>query len=393
MKSVTIGFVPREKFYVAPEALERLLRHTRQSDTIVVVDCDTPAKYRGQIEDIIRGRDNVKIVRCDEPLLPNASRNLVIPECRDEFLCLIENDVLVDEGWLDRLLSSMEGMSADVAIPFIMEGRPGEAKPHFDDTMGYVEVVGDDGETRKRMLPRPIRKEQDIGNTTPRIEEFLEMHCVLFRRDVFDKVGPFDGTLNASEEVDLSLALRDAGLRIAFDPGCVVHYLLPSFPLPQEDKTLFMKKWNFSDAVASLARIGKRWNIAKLPKSLGFMEERYLQGAGLLNKKLSSAMSADKKIVFVDNGAWLGSDATKGLNLIPFTERNGEFWGAPESDAAAISEVERQRKRGADLIIFTWHGSWHLEYYKGFDDYLRSHYPQTIDDNLMIGFDLRNRLQ
>ena len=100
MPTVTIGFVPRERFSRAPDALARILKSTTVPFNLLVVDCNTPRTYWQAMEELLSDRNNVKVIHKDHYLLPNASRNLVVSESKDEFVCLIENDVLVEHGWI-----------------------------------------------------------------------------------------------------------------------------------------------------------------------------------------------------------------------------------------------------------------------------------------------------
>ena len=388
MKRVTLAFTARDKFYVAAESLERIFEHTKIPFNLIIVDCNTPAKYWREIEAVIEGRPNVRVLREDRYLLPNESRNLAIPECQDELLCFIENDNLVGEGWLEQLIAALEEECADAAVPLLMEGRPGSKQPHFDDNMGYVHTTETAAGPRLEILPRPVKKGADVGTTDRRIEEFLETHVILFKREVFDKIGLFDPDLNASEEIDLSLSLRKAGLRICYDPKCVVHYILPSFPVPEEDRGLFEIKWNFQKVQESLGRIEHRWNLKKIPKNPGFMAERYFRGLGLLRNELSKVAPSREQFILVDNGQWVETEIVSGLNPVPFSEHNGEYWGPPKDDEAAICELERLRDLGAESIIFAWHALWYLDFYKEFRRHLTANYPCYFSGDLMMGFDL-----
>jgi hypothetical protein len=104
MSTVTIGFFPREQFSLASESLQRIFEYTRLPFNLIVVDCNTPKVYWQQIEQVLKGRSNVKVIHNDHYLQANQLRNLVIQEAKDEFLCFIENDVLVEEGWLSNLI-------------------------------------------------------------------------------------------------------------------------------------------------------------------------------------------------------------------------------------------------------------------------------------------------
>ena len=103
MTNITIGFVPRERFSSAAESLESILTETDTPYEMLIVDCATPPAVWAEIETLIEGRDNVRVLHTDHILLPNEAKNLVINETKTEYLCLIENDNLVEPGWLDKL--------------------------------------------------------------------------------------------------------------------------------------------------------------------------------------------------------------------------------------------------------------------------------------------------
>ena len=88
-RNIAIGFVPRERFSLAPESLESILKHTDPSIEILIVDCDTPPAIWQSIEKVVRGRENVRVLHSDAHLLPNAARNVVVRESDAEFLCII----------------------------------------------------------------------------------------------------------------------------------------------------------------------------------------------------------------------------------------------------------------------------------------------------------------
>ena len=50
-----------------------------------------------------------------------------------------------------------------------------------------------------------------------------------------------------------------------------------------------------------------------------------------------------------------------GRHAIPFLEHDGEYWGPPPDDEAAIAELERLRtEKGVAFIVFPWTASWWL---------------------------------
>ena len=90
MTRITIGFVPRERFSSAAESLESILTHTDTPYEMLIVDCATPPEVWAEIEALIEGRDNVRVLHTDHVLLPNEAKNLVIRETKTEYLSKVE---------------------------------------------------------------------------------------------------------------------------------------------------------------------------------------------------------------------------------------------------------------------------------------------------------------
>jgi len=387
MASITIGWLPREQFGLAVESLRRLFENTELPFDLIVVDCGTPPEIRREIEAILSERAKVTVIRRDEYLLPNQSRNLVVERATGEFLCLLENDVMVEPGWLSRLLAACEEFPADVAIPLIMEGGV-----HFDAQLGHVREVDGDPDGRLEILPRDISRDADPGAERRRVE-FVEQHCVLFRRSVFERIGPYDEELSTRDEIDLSLALRQAGVPVVFEPAAVVEYLSPWPPGPESIE--FSKfKWDLDRGVAGCERIKSKWNLKEVPGGdAGFARKRYLTGRLCdVRQELGRLASPESPIILVDDNTTAGTSIVEGLRCTPFLERDGEFWGMPADDATAIREFERLRQGGAHLIVFLWTAFWWLDYYPEFRRLLVSRHPRIFDEEHMIVFDLREEL-
>jgi len=94
--------------------------------------------------------------------------------------------------------------------------------------------------------------------------------------------------------------------------------------------------------------------------------------------------------ILVDGDQW-GTDALlAGRSRLPFLERDGEYWGPPEDDEAAIRELERLRSAGAEFILFAWPAFWWLDYYAQFSGHLRSGSACRLENDRLIVFDLRS---
>lgn len=272
MPDITVGFVPRERFSVADKCLQRLVECTKIPFTLVILDCNTPSKYQKRLLPILNGIPHVKTIRTDQYCLPNKSRNLVIQECDTEYLCFIENDVWAEDGWLAFLLDALENAPADVAAPLIIEGE-GDGGVHFDWRLEMTREIKFSEGTKLEILPKDNWDEYTSGNLERKRVEFIEQHCMLFRRKVFEDIGLFDEEINTRMEIDMSLALRSKGVSVVFEPKSRVHFLPPE-NIEDEERAYFRFRWDLDTARLSHERINDRWKLINCPSSLPFVEDR-----------------------------------------------------------------------------------------------------------------------
>ena len=96
-------------------------------------------------------------------------------------------------------------------------------------------------------------------------------------------------------------------------------------------------------------------------------------------------------MILVD-GNELGPGFIRDRQVLPFLEREGQYWGPPPDDETAINELARLRQAGANFIVFAWPAFWWLAYYAGFHRHLRSTFRCVLDNNRLVVFDLRQPL-
>ena len=76
---------------------------------------------------------------------------------------------------------------------------------------------------------------------------------------------------------------------------------------------------------------------------------------------------------------------------IPFLERNGDYWGPPADDQAAIQELNRLRSAGGEYIVFISPTFWWLDHYASFHRYLQTNFRLVVNNKRLIVFDLRDQ--
>jgi GT2 family glycosyltransferase len=375
---ITIGFLPRERFVLAAESLASLYEHTRIPFELVVVDPATPQRYLDRMQAVLDLHDNWRIIRRDRLLLPAESKNLVLAESDGDYVCLLENDNIFSDGWLEALVDACESFPADVAAPLIREGRG--TQEHFDRHLGSV--------VPSRAHPgsweiAPLDRPREAAQVTERVE-FVEQHCVLFRRSVFDRIGPYDEALNTRDEVDLSLALRAAGATVVLEPRAVVNYVPPGSAPEPDELPFYRLRWDLERAVASRERIRQKWSLVDTPGDLEFVLYRNsIPRLPQVREKLRTLCDAGRSVVLIDDGDWYDTEVTAGLPVRPFPEVNGHFGGFPESEAKAVEELQKAVDAGATDIVVGWPARWWFDHLPALEDALTSGAGEVLTDDLL----------
>jgi hypothetical protein len=193
--------------------------------------------------------------------------------------------------------------------------------------------------------------------------DFIEQHCVLFRRSVFDRIGPYDEELNTRDEVDLSLALFHAGVTVVLEPRAVVNYVPPTAPPEPAELPYYRMRWDLDRAERSRERIATRWSLVETPGDLDFVRYRNrIPELPAVRSTLEQLIEGGHHVVLIDDGDWFDTEVTAELPIRPFPDVGGHFGGFPDSDDAARHELERALAEGADAVVVGWPARWWFEH-------------------------------
>lgn len=402
---ITIGVVPRERFSVAPEALRTLLRNTPQPFQLIVVDPGIPEPWRQEVVDVVGQHDDATLLDVppgERPFLPNRARNLVIEHATGAWVCLLENDTLVGETWLPPLLAAAEAHGAGAAVPLILERFGPFEKVHFDDRLHHIVDTPTPTGVERRIEARTDSKERDREGSA-RIVDFIETHCMLFRRDALEQVGGFDGGITAQEEIDISFALHAQGITAVLEPASVVTFMPPP-PIHPGERDYYRAKWNPTTYADDHARMTERWGIVGYPSAIGVVEARLAMTDGDVEAQISrelehrASLEATRedlapllergRLILVHDNQLDLSLVCPEADVAPFLERDGVWWGQPEDSASAIAELDRMRAEGAATLAFAAPSAWWLDYYGDFAHHLRRSFRVLSETPHVTAFDL-----
>ena len=262
---VTIVVVPREQFSKARASLESLYAATSTPFALVYVDGNSPPRLRQYLAEQAAAR-RFTLLRTERYLTSNEARNLGVRQVRTKYVAFVDNDVIVQPGWLEALLRCAEETGAWVVGPLYCYGRDGSGSPDIVHTAGADLRIVDDGERhlheKHRHVNRPVAEVRSQLRREP--IDLVEFHCMLVRRSALDQLGALDEKLlSFFDHVDFCLAAHDAGGAIYFEPDALVTHLAPP-PFAWVDVPHFLLRWSDAWLRSSLRHFaGKhRLNLA-----------------------------------------------------------------------------------------------------------------------------------
>jgi glycosyltransferase involved in cell wall biosynthesis len=137
-------------------------------------------------------------------------------------------------------------------------------------------------------------------------------------------------------------------------------------------------------SVASVLLPEPLQEFAKTPE-----ERKWLHRLRRAAREIRGLVPAGATFLLVDEGQWEGIELGAERRVLPFLERDGQYWGAPPDDATAIRELERLRRSGASFLVFAWPAFWWLECYAQFSAYIRAQYSCLLANERLVVFNLR----
>jgi GT2 family glycosyltransferase len=259
-RRVTIVVVPRDRFSLTKKSLESVYANTDCAFDLIYVDAGSPQVIREYLE-AEATRRGFQLLRCEQFLTPNEARNLALRHARTPYVVFLDNDTLVSPGWLAHLVACADETGAWVVGPLYMEDE-GTSRIHMAG--GRASIVERGG--KRHFVEGHFLLGVTLDAVGPHMQrgptELLEFHCVLVRRDVFDRFGWFDeGYLSCRDCIDLCLLVREAGKLVFLEPRAVVTHLRPP-PLDKMDLPYFWLRWSEAWNRASMEHFRDKWQLS-----------------------------------------------------------------------------------------------------------------------------------
>jgi GT2 family glycosyltransferase len=224
---VTIVVSPRERFGMARRSLESIYSASDIPFELVYIDGRSP-RYLSDWLKVAAPAKGFKVIHLDRFVTPNEARNMGVAAAKTEFVVFIDNDVICADGWLGALVKAADETGADVGAPLVCEGVPLHSRIHqatgtfTNDKAAFFAAPKGQRELLDVMTHHKIQLDQVRDQLHREETDTCEFHCVMVRRSLLDKTGPFDENLHATKEhIDfcMSVHLCFSVIRKSHDPG------------------------------------------------------------------------------------------------------------------------------------------------------------------------------
>lgn len=152
-----------------------------------------------------------------------------------------------------------------------------------------------------------------------------------------------------------------------------------------------------------IVRQASEWEVCSLERAASLDPQRHLSlqefllgpwrlgrhwAAGVFDE-LTTLVPPGTTYAVVDDHQWGSLQLLPGRRRVPFIERDGQFWGVPESSEQAVLALRRQRDEGLQMLLFAPSCDWWLQCYPGLHEELHSRHRRVPCGGSLLAFDLR----
>lgn len=264
---VTVIILFRERYGLTESVIDQIARTIRMPARLIYVDAGTPEGLRARIT--ARSTEwGLEVIRFDERLWPSQVRRRIAGSIDTKYAVFIDNDMHVLPGWLERLVECADETGAGLVGPLYLWGDNGRSE--------RVHMAG--GELTTTPDPRGIllyERHRHVNEQAGDLElkrgptDFVEFHCMLLRRELYQAPGMFDDNIVCvHEHIHAALLCREMGYSIYMEPSARVVYLA-YVPYALADLEVFRWRWSSEAAMSTIAAFATRWGFVNDDRAFG----------------------------------------------------------------------------------------------------------------------------
>jgi glycosyltransferase involved in cell wall biosynthesis len=346
------------------ESLESLRAQTFADWECIVVDDGSTDDTANVVQKIVANDARIRYIHQANRGQP-AARNNAFRNSRGKYFQFLDADDLLESQKFERQVAYLES-HPDVDLVYgearyFRTENPGERRFALTDDRPWMPNISGRGKEITLALVRA---------------NIMAIECPLFRRRVIDDVGLMDESLVRADDFFLRCAI--SGKHFQYEPMPGTMSLVRSHPvsLTKRNRNLIESSLVIHRKAATIVRDDE---VKAANDSIVAWLEQVLH----VTQMIDTHIPREERFVLIDEDQLRGE--MLGYPAIPFTQLNGEYWGPPESDDAALRELEDRCGEGVRFVVIAAKAFWWLEHYPKFAAHIGERADRLFsDDALMI---------
>ena len=362
---VSIVVITRDQLVFTKLCLESVLANTDYpACELIVVDNGSGGELLSYLDQLKDRFSLIRVVRNETNRGFATANNQGLAQATGDRFVLLNNDTIVPQGWLTRL------------IPHLEDPLVGAVGPVTNRISNEAQI-----ETSYRTYAEFERfaREYTCGRAGERFEiPMLAMFCFALRRDTHERVGTLDEQFQIAmfEDDDYAVRLRSAGYRLYCAEDVFVHHFggvsLGSLPASGQFQDLL---------TANRERFERKWGVKWQPHRRRSCLA-YQRLVALIREVVEKVVPTGARVLVISKGDPDLVDV-EGRIAEHFPQNpDGSYIGYHPADSAeAITHLKRLRGRAAEYLVIPSASSWWLVHYIGFGKYLAEIGEEVFRDN------------
>jgi GT2 family glycosyltransferase len=234
----------RDNFEFLNLCLRSIERHTKDCE-IIIVDNSSDKRKADPFYYKFPYNLKARVIRNYENRSYAESNNQGVKLAEGEFLCLLNNDTIVTEGWVENALKVFKEEN-NVGVVGVKILQPGIGHIHHAGVKTYLNGLTDH---------KYFGKQSSYKEANRRCECFaVTGACMFVSRELYNSLnGLHEEYWYGWEDIDFCNKVRkESGMRIFYEPTSVIYHYESRTPGrysgENQNMNLYMKRWIFSGA-------------------------------------------------------------------------------------------------------------------------------------------------
>ncbi|AOX01866.1 hypothetical protein BJP34_22670 [Moorena producens PAL-8-15-08-1] len=314
LSKVTLIVTQRERFSLTKPSLDSIIAdYSCYPFDLIYVDGNAPSSVHEYLQQQADKHEFMTLIHRGRYLRSNVARNIALPFVKDaDYIVFIDNDVIVEPGWLKGLVECAEQEQAGIVAPLILQGQPGspDIEVHVAGikTKFHQRKHGKKWFEQKQLLyATKLRDvEQDLRRSPV---DSIEFHCILARHSLIKSIELDEVFDSLASHTDLCMQATDLGETIFLEPKSRITFLNPRqiTRFDQDDVPFYVFKWNEQSVRDVFSRQVKKWNLAKDDPSMWSIWKWVIENRQLPAKWSTQEGSFERKLLEFCQRRWCPS--------------------------------------------------------------------------------------